>query len=170
MGVFVLAVSSCVYLFMVCGMQLGFVMQSKVLNLPSNGAINRHDLVSASFFMRNKVFIFQYNPSPSRLILNWTLQVIITVLCLQVMFCAKPPTFYLHNPTLHSANYLHCQSHVDWYSILCADDTHKTLIAVISISQVPWLHLVQRCEVMGDGEICRKLAENDSDTKNKLNR
>lgn len=77
------------------------------------------------------------------------------------MFCTKPPTLYLHNPVLQTSNYLHCQSCIDWYSMLCADDMHNTLITVISISQVPWLHLVQRCEVMGDAKKCRKLVEND---------
>lgn len=53
-----LAVCSCVYPFMVFGIQLGFAMQRKVLNLACNGAINRHDLVSTSFLMWNRFSSF----------------------------------------------------------------------------------------------------------------
>ncbi len=37
----------------------------------------------------------------------------------------RAPSFNQHTTMLRTGNYLHHQSHTDWYSILCADDMHK---------------------------------------------
>lgn len=60
----------------------------------------------------------------------------------------RAPSFNQRTTMLRTGNYLHHQSHADWYSIMCADDMHKTLIIFITFSPCKGLDYTL-CKVVG---------------------
>lgn len=51
---------------------------------------------------------------------------------------------------LRTGNYLHHQSHTDWYSILCADDMHKPWLFSLPLAKGLDYTLLRGCEVIGE--------------------